>query len=216
MTPLPVWKSVKIEPESRTEPLTKTEPESRTEPLTPIKPPTMPEKAAPKEMPKVDTRSWIDLSANEQEKWNERGGGVSNDSTEATRKKGITSIPWILRIGDPRIKEISEIRNGELFKRLKNQNRIGPPSPPEDETVEELKKELEELKGKTNEETYQYYKKLIEDLKNNPGSIEKVRTVLHGAKGQETNEKISDWFSEHTIRNRTELLISNFRRLARR
>lgn len=74
--------------------------------------------------PPTNGKSWIDLTKNEIEKWNIYGGGIGTRITgrwclNLIKNNPIDNIPWILRIGDPRIdvlkSQIKGTKEGESF-----------------------------------------------------------------------------------------------------
>lgn len=70
------------------------------------------------------TRLWHELSTHDQAEWDRWGGGISGDITWGTKELKIHTLPWILRIGDPRLGEIRAIKNSALYKRLEGEKRI--------------------------------------------------------------------------------------------
>ena len=80
--------------------------------------------------PSVKGRSWSQLDSHEQFAWDEWGGGATRDITIISKKNGINTMPWIVRIGDPRLKELQHLRIDSLLEKLIRQKRIENPSHP--------------------------------------------------------------------------------------
>lgn len=114
-----------------------------------------PPKTAPADTaksPPPDKRQWKELSVYEREQWDEAGGGHAHAASFHARNKfDIKGLPWILRIGDPRLTHLESIPGRQLYSRLVRQKRIEIPSHPI-RTPEELVKAVEEAKRLHGEE----------------------------------------------------------------
>lgn len=103
--------------------------------------------------PKNDGRPWSKLSPHERTLWDQAGGGDAGDvSHHAKRQMGILTLPWILRIGDPRLELIEKIPGKSLYRRLIQQKRIEDPSHPIKTTIQ-LEKAVELAKTLASEES---------------------------------------------------------------
>lgn len=80
----------------------------------PVEPIKEPEEKAPEAAPEVEKpilnpqkppttgRRWEQLTAEERMAWNHYGGGTANKPSGWLKEQGVSSLPWILRAGDPR------------------------------------------------------------------------------------------------------------------
>lgn len=111
------------------------------EPNNPVEPPRTATMDNPEEVgqskttfkapPPVGTKTWAELDPHEQAEWDRWGGGISGDKTDLARIKfQIHTLPWILRIGDPRLRSIISIRGQHLYSRLESEKRIESVSDP--------------------------------------------------------------------------------------
>jgi hypothetical protein len=102
--------------------------------------------------PAADKRQWKELSVNEREQWDAAGGGHAHAASFHARNKfDIKGLPWILRIGDPRLTHLESIPGRQLYSRLVRQKRIELPGNPI-RTPEQLAKAVEEAKRLHGEE----------------------------------------------------------------
>jgi hypothetical protein len=75
-------------------------------------------------------KNWAELSPHEQLEWDRWGGGNAGDVTPLAKMRGVNTLPWILRVGDPRLKIIQELAGRSLYDRMVRQKRIEIPSDP--------------------------------------------------------------------------------------
>lgn len=102
--------------------------------------------------PKSDGREWKDLSPHDRELWDQAGGGNAGDASfHARHHLDIRTLPWIMRIGDPRLAHIEKIPGRSLYNRLVRQKRIENPAHPIT-TVIQLEKAVEEAKQLASQE----------------------------------------------------------------
>lgn len=78
----------------------------------------------PKSTGPTTNKKWDELNPHEQLEWDKHGGGNAGDATVLAKKNGIQTLPWILRIGDPRLKIIQNLYGRALYDRLVRQKRI--------------------------------------------------------------------------------------------
>lgn len=99
---------------------------------------------------------WNSMGHAEKSSWDQYGGGLAHDVRLINKVKGtdqrivkFLDLPWILRIGDPRLK-ILEKRRSHILGPLQDQQRIELPSDPirDREDFEERVKQAQKAKAK--------------------------------------------------------------------
>jgi len=113
-----VWPSYKrgkpgtVPPESTAEPTA--------EPTAPVEP-----ELTTKEAAEQAIAQWEAMSEEDKDKWDKEGGGTSGEAIKGkTSEHGIHTLPWILRIGDPRIAILKGIRGKSVYAKLLVKDRI--------------------------------------------------------------------------------------------
>lgn len=97
--------------------------EEQSAPKTPTAPARDENDVTPPNTP--DNVDWKNLPPHLQDEWNRVGGGKAPDRVRGeTRNSGIGELPWILRLGDPRIKVLKSIPRQQIYRRLEQQGRI--------------------------------------------------------------------------------------------
>lgn len=93
--------------------------------------------------PDTGNKKWADLTATDKEEWDRVGGGKAEEASPALKKiHGIRSLPYILRLGDPRREAIHGQSKQHVWNRLVRQGRVETPGEPI-RTTDDLRKRKE-------------------------------------------------------------------------
>lgn len=125
--------------------------------------------------PNTGDRAWDDLSQTEKEAWNKYGGGRQRRIAKK-ELKGL-ELPWILRIGDPRIKIVSQRKARHIWLEFGDEERIELDSDPI-KGPQDFEQRIEIAKKLKDSKHILYHKSKKSDVENLSSDTDKIGVEL--------------------------------------